>query len=492
MKSVRLALFADSAPQLLERALLRELAGRGMAAEVRSWAFASPLAVQGELAAFAPDLVLLWACAEAERFPDVRPVLALPYRFLVCNMVARDDGTCGNLAVVEPSTMRARIAAWNAALIDLARAEPRLGVVDLDWIQARLGRAQTFDPRLWEAASVALAPAGTQALAARIADRLCAEQGRLRKVLVTDLDNTLWSGIVSEIGPEAIQPGAPGRRAYRAWLKALAARGVFLAVASRNDREVALAAFRHSEMDMAAEDFAAFEADWGPKSAMLRRIAAQLHVAEDSLVFLDDRPENRAEVRAALPGVFVPELPEDPALWPEALAALNLFEAVQITAEDRGRSEGSRAERQRMAVAAALSPEEYLASLEQVLTPEPLGPANQARAAQLTQRCNQFNMRGTRHTEASLAGRTGWVYRLRDRFGDLGAVSAVVLEGDFIETWVLSCRALNRGVERLVLDHLRSLGPVRGQYVPTERNGRCREVYRENGIPEIPPEEVSR
>ena len=122
-------------------------------------------------------------------------------------------------------------------------------------------------------------------------------------------------------------------------------------------------------------------------------------------------------------------------------------------------------------------------SRSQELLPEPLSPANLARAAQLTQRCNQFNMRGTRHTEAELAGKKGWVYRLRDRFGDLGTVGVVVLEGDFIETWALSCRALNRGVERLILDHLKAQGPVRGQYVPTARNGRCANVYKENGVP---------
>lgn len=476
---MKLALFADSATPFVERALTR-LTG----AEVRAWPFSWPTAVRPELEAFAPDWVLVWACAEAGRFPDVAPLLALPFRFLVPNLVTRDDGTMGSLALSEPASLRARILAWNARLADLARAHANLSLVDLDGVQARLGRAKTFDPRLWEAASMALTPEAAEAFAGRVADVVRAAAGHVRKVLVTDLDGTLWDGIVSEVGPEGIDPEGPGRRAYRAWLRALADRGVLLAVASHNDPDVARAAFDRPGLGLAPADFLAFEADWGPKPDMLRRIAARLHVGTDALVFVDDRPEQRAQVREALPEVAVPEMPDDPARWVESLAGLNLFEAAQLTADDRLRAQSLRDEAARAKAAAALSPEAYLASLEQELTAEPLGPGNLARAAQLTQRCNQFNMRGTRHTEGDLAGRRGWVYRLRDRFGDLGAIAAVVLEGDFIETWVISCRALNRGVERLILDHLRAQCPtLHGAYVPTARNARCANVYKEHGVP---------
>lgn len=484
---LRLALFADSAPQLFARALGETLAARGCAADVRCWAFASPLAVRGELGAFRPDAVLLWFCAEAETFPEVAPILALPHRFLACNMVTRDDGCCGSLSLTHAPSLRARILAWNARLAELARTHANLSLIDLDLVQSRLGRDVTFDPRLWEAARLALTPPALPEAARRAADALCATLGRMRKVLVTDLDGTLWEGTVSEDGPEGIDPDAPGRRAYRAWLKTLAARGVLLAVASRNDRKTALAAFRHPAMDMAPEDFLAFETDWGPKPDMLRRIAERLHVGTDALVFVDDRPEQRAEARAALPEAAVPELPADPALWPAFLARQNLFEAAQLTEDDALRARSLHDDEARTAAAQRLTPEAYVASLRQELRPEPLGPANLARAAQLTQRCNQFNMRGTRHTEASLTGRRGWVYRLRDRFGDLGAVSVVVLQGSFIETWALSCRALNRGVEGLILDHLKKQVPgLYGEYLPTERNARCREVYAIHGVPTHP------
>lgn len=486
MNPIRIALIADSAPQGLERALKQELAARGLPAEIRSWAFTSPFAVRAELEAFAPGILFFWACAEAGRFPEVAPLLQLPWPLVVCTMVTCDDGSCGNLALTHPGALRSRILQWNAELIALAQRAPDLTLVDLDLIQARLGRAATFDARLWECAAMALTPPAAAALARRTADLLAARIGRIRKVLVTDLDGTLWGGIVSETGPEGIDPAAPGFGRYRAWLRTLADRGILLAVASHNDREVALAALARPDLGLAPEDFSAIEADWGPKAAMMERIAAALHVSTDALVFLDDRAEEREAVRSAHPEIAVPELPADPALRPEFLAELNLFETPAITEDDRLRAQSLRENADRAAACAALSREEYLVSLEQELIPEPLTAANAARAAQLTQRCNQFNMRGTRHTEAELLGKRGWLYRLKDRFGDLGLISAVILEGDFIETWVMSCRALNRGLESQILAHLQSQGPVCGEYVPTERNGRCAGIYAEHTIRELP------
>ncbi len=483
MNTLRLALFTDSAPQWLEQALTAEFASRGVTVQLQTWAFTSPLAVQDALHRFAPDSILYWACSEAEQFPSLEPLLALPYTFVVFNMATRDDGTCGNYALRYAPSVRARILQWNAHLVTLAQTSSSLSVIDLDLIQSRLGRRTTFDARLWAAASMALTPVAVKCLAKHTADHLCARLGRLHKVLVTDLDGTLWDGIVSEIGPDAIAPMGHGRAAYRAWLRALAERGILLAVASRNDLAVATAAFERPELGMKVDDFIAFEADWGPKSEMLKRIATRLHVGLDALVFIDDREEVRGEVRAALPEVTVPEMPTDPSRWVEFLSELNLFETVQVTEEDALRADSLRAEGKRSVAAQALSPEAYLASLQQVLTPEPLGPHNLARAAQLTQRCNQFNMRNTRYTEAELVGRVGWVYRLKDKFGDLGMISAVVLDGNFIDTWVISCRALNRGVEALILDHLKSLLPVTGAYVPSERNGRCAEIYATYGVP---------
>ncbi len=468
-KPLRLALFSDCAPQLLERLLPATL-------EVKTWAFTSPLAVQEELAAFQPDRVLIWATAEAGLFPEIVPLQALGYPLIVTNMVAMDDGVYGHLAVSHPQALRAKIEAWNTRLAAL----PGVDILDVAYIQAMLGRRNTFDARLWETAAIALKPEAVQMLAERLVALLDAQAGRLRKVLVTDLDGTLWKGILSE---GEIQPDAPGFQAYQAWLKALSRRGILLAIASRNEMPTILTAFAHPAMQLTNDDFSFTAAGWNAKSKMLTTIAEHLHVHPNSLVFIDDSPDERAEVRAKLPEVTVPELPEDPTLRTPFLASLNLFETDTITEDDLLRAASLRANKARAVASSAPATEDYLASLEQVLTPEPLSPANIDRAAQLTQRCNQFNMRGTRHTVAELQGKRGWVYRLSDKFGDMGIVSAVILDGDFIETWVMSCRALNRNLEAQILAHLKAQGSIHGEYIPTERNTACAKLYDIYGIP---------
>lgn len=485
---LRLALFTDSAPQFLERELTLMAQAQG-GITLKTYAFTSPLAVLDELASFAPDAILVWHCAEAmgavdTPFPEA--LLQLPYTLLACTMVTRDDGTCGSSALTWEGSLKWRIHAWNHRLIDLATRHANLHIIDLDGIQARLGRANTFDARLWEAAALALTPQAVQPFAKAIWQTLCALKGAVKKVLVTDLDNTFWGGITGEQGADAVNPDAPGHAAYRAWVQRLATRGILLAIASHNDRPAVEALFTQHALGMQLSDFQHCEINWDPKPAMLKRIAAALNVSTDALVFIDDRKEQREQVRAALPEVAVPELPADPAQWLEFLAAENLFETPRITADDALRVQTFQAAAQREAAAQTLSREAYIASLAQELIAEPLSAANLERAAQLTQRCNRFNMRGTRHTTASLAGRTGWVYRLKDRFGDMGLISAVILEGETIETWVMSCRVFNRDVEALILAHLQSVThDLRGAYAPTERNAACAGVYAQFGI--LPP-----
>ncbi len=485
MEAPRIALFTDSAPQLLERELCKQAQTKG-GIEVRTYAFTSPLAVQDELRAFAPDVVIVWQCAEAISEVGPEPldaVLTLPYTFIACTMVTRDDGTCGSAALTWENSLSRHILKWNAHLVELAETNPNLHIVDLATLQARLGRAVTFDARLWEMASLALTPTAVPYLAKALLQTIYALKGDIRKVLVTDLDNTFWGGITGESGADAVNPDAPGHRAYRAWVKALAQRGILLAIASHNDRPAVEELFQQHTLGLTLEDFQATEINWDPKAQMLVRIAQKLNVSTQSLVFIDDRKEQRDQVRAALPEVAVPEMPADPAQWLEFLATENLFETPRITTDDCLRAQTFQAASAREAIAKTLSREEYIASLEQELIAEPLSPANIERAAQLTQRCNRFNMRGTRYSVTDLQGRTGWVYRLKDRFGDMGIISAVVMEGAKIDVWVMSCRVFNRDVEALILNHLRQIPNLCGEYLPTEQNAACATVYTQYHIP---------
>lgn len=488
MSEFRFALFTDSAPQLLERALVRIAQAAGFELVVKVWGFTSPLAAQEELKTFAPDCVCYWVTAEGARtgaLPEIEPLMALPYQWCICNLSLLEDGIYGNYGLRAAGSLRRRLSTWNHTLLTLAERYSQLHLIDVEAITARLGRERSFDGRLWEMASIALTQEAVEIVAERMVALLRAMRGGVRKVLVTDLDDTFWSGIVSDVGAEGIAPEGPGRVAYRAWLKGLAARGILLAIASRNDEAMVREAFAREDLNFSLDDFAAIEVAWDrPKSAMLQSIATRLGVHTNSLVFIDDREENRNEVRAQLPEVFVPEMPEESACWMETLSALTVFETLSVTEDDTLRAASIKANAARQQMAEALSPEAYIARLEQVLTPEVLTRKHLDRAAQLSQRCNRFNMCGTRHTTAELEGRTGWVYRLKDRYGDMGMISLVVLEGNQIVTWVMSCRAFGRGVERLILEHLKSVVPtVCGAYVATERNGLCATVYSENGIP---------
>lgn len=483
----RIALFTDSAPQLLERELLAQVTGE---IELRTYAFTSPLAVQEELQSFTPDIVIVWQCAEAlsTQIPESPECfLHLPYTFIVCTMVSRDDGTCGTAALTWHHSLKRRILEWNQHLVTLAETHSNLYIVDLDAIQSRLGRANTFDSRLWQVASIALTPIAIKPFATTLLRTVQALKGQIRKVLVTDLDNTFWGGITGESGADAVNPDAPGHAAYRAWIKQLSKRGILLAIASHNDRPAVEALFQTHALGLTLDDFQCCEINWDPKAQMLMRIAETLNVSTDTLVFIDDRKEQRDHVRATLPEVAVPEMPTDPAQWIEFLATENLFETPRITEDDCRRVQTFHESTLRNQAAQTLSREDYIRSLAQELIAEPLSEVNRERAAQLTQRCNRFNMRGTRHTAAELIGRTGWVYRLRDRFGDLGIISAVILDGDTIETWVMSCRVFNRDVETLILNHLKSTAKVSGEYRPTERNMLCANVYKSHNIP--PPKQ---
>lgn len=486
MKNLRVALFSDSAPQLLARALETQAQTFGLSLQLQTYAFTSPLAVQTELHTFAPNAVILWHCSEAmtEVEPEpLEPLLALPYTFLVYNKVTLDDGAFGSCALTWEGSLRHRILRYNENLTRLTAQFKNLCVIDLDALQSRMGRQVTFDPRLWEMASVALTPNATQALATKTLSLLAALNGRLQKVLVTDLDNTFWGGIIGESGSDRVDSDAPGFRAYRAWLRKLSSRGILLAIASHNDRNAVEAQFKTEDLGFTLDDFQACEINWDPKPLMLQRIADTLHVNLDTLVFLDDRPEQRAVVREALPQVTVPELPDDPACRLDFLAQANLFETPRITADDQHRADTFRASKAREEAAQTLTREAYLETLQQELIAEPLSAANCERAAQLTQRCNRFNMRGTRHTAAELEKRPGWVYRLKDRFGDMGVISVVVLDGNIIETWVMSCRVFNRDVETLILEHLKQHAPIRGEYRATERNQCCQTIYADHGVP---------
>ncbi|MBX3161003.1 MAG: HAD-IIIC family phosphatase [Deltaproteobacteria bacterium] len=375
--------------------------------------------------------------------------------------------------------------------------------VDLEAVSGLAGRAQFYDPRQYHWTKQPFSMAGAAELARHVVAGIRALVTGPKKVLVLDLDNTLWGGVVGETGPLGITlGGTPEGEAFVAFqrhLRGLARRGVLLAVASKNNPADAREPFgAHPDMALAIDDLAAFEASWDPKAMALQRIADALQLGLDSFVFFDDNPAEREHIRQALPEVEVVEVPEDPADYLRALEAGLWFEAVALTDEDRARTAQYAVERQRAELrGAASSLDDYLASLEMCARVRDLDDTDMQRAVQLIGKTNQFNLTTRRHSEAHVrallaGGAVAVTVRVRDRFGDHGLVSlaiAVPRDGDLVvDTWLMSCRVIGRTVEQLVLAELvrrateRGLHRVVGEYLPTAKNALVARLYDDLGF----------
>jgi FkbH-like protein len=326
-----------------------------------------------------------------------------------------------------------------------------------------------------------------------------------RKVAVVDLDDTLWGGVVGEVGVSGLTLGDEGvglafKDLQRELLK-LHDAGIVLAVCTKNNAGDAEDGFTHPEMVLRREHFAADRINWQDKATNLTEIAEELNLGLDSLVFLDDNPVERDWVRQALPEVCVPELPADPVDRPAFVAEATWFQTLDVTDDDRRRAASYRTQGvRRKAQASARSFEEFLASLEQEVTLEPVHEATLARAAQLCQRTNQFNLTTRRHTLADLEAMLEddavelHTIAVRDRFGDSGitGVAIVAFEGEDarIDTLLLSCRVLGRRVEDALLAFLAARARARGarglvgEFVPTERNAQVADFYPRRGFTE--------
>jgi FkbH-like protein len=299
------------------------------------------------------------------------------------------------------------------------------------------------------------------------------------------------------LGPE--YPGAIYQNVQRALLD-LRARGIVLAICSKNNPDDALAVIeKHPGMVLAPQHFAAMRINWNDKAQNLQQIAAELQIGLDAVAFLDDNPVEREAVHAALPDVTVIDLPGEPSEWPQILRDQPVFERLTLSAEDAQRSEYYAAQRERGRMEAACqSPEDFLRSLDQQVEIAPVDGMSLARVAQLTQKTNQFNVTTRRYSEqqiAEIAGRPGWrVYsmRVRDRFGDNGIVGVAILccenrEAE-VDTFLLSCRVIGRGVETALLAFLCEQGRkagcdiLRGRFLPTRKNVPAREFFASHGF----------
>ncbi len=485
----------------------------------------------GPLGAFAPDVAILAvqtrdAAPELwERFPDLPAArreaaaaeVAAAFRawmaafrrhsraaLVVHSLELPEWAGAGVLDAQDAAGQTQLIARINQEIRTAAASIPGVWVLDYDALVARAGRSRWADERKWLTVRLPIRAEHLHALAAEWMRYLHPITGRIAKVLVTDLDNTLWGGVVGEDGIEGIRvgreyPGAAYWELQRVMLD-LHRRGVLLAIASKNNPEDAMRALEaHPEMLLRPHHFSAVRVNWNDKAASLREIAAELNVGIDALVFLDDNPAERRRIRMELPEVTVLELPADPLGYARALRECPLFERLAVSGEDGERAryyaeQRGRGELQR----AAASLEEFYRSLAQRAEMAPLENATLARAAELTRKTNQFNLTTRRRGEAQLAALAAepdcevWTARVADRFGDNGLVALLILrragEACEIESLLMSCRVIGRTVETAVLafaaSRARAMGAKRleGWFIPTAKNAPAAEFYPGHGF----------
>jgi FkbH-like protein len=440
--------------------------------------------------------------------PSVRMALShTAATILLTNFVAPDCYALGIADVRAEFGEQELFATLNARLARTFRREPRVQIVDLSRLTAWHGRSRASDRRLFYVAKLPWHQSFLPVLADEVARHVGAALGRIRKCLVVDLDNTLWGGVLGEEGPAGVLvgPGDPVAEAYfdlQQRILALKKRGVLLAACSKNNPEDVEEVFQtRADMPLRREDFACMQVSWTRKDVGLRQIAAALNIGTDSLVFLDDSPAEIQLVRSTMPEVECVLLPTDPAQRATCLDRVHGFERVLVTAEDLEKTGQYQAGAARAAAQASFSNlDEYLRSLQMSVEIRRVAREMLPRVHQLFTKTNQFNLTTRRYMLGELERFAAdpasclLAARAEDCFGDLGWIGVILLRNldqpqIAIDSFLLSCRAMGRGIETAILNHVKELcfsrqtcAAIDAQYVPTAKNMPVREMYEAHGF----------
>lgn len=414
----------------------------------------------------------------------------------------------GNLDSQNPNGATHFVHELNRALAAEAAQRSYLMLCDLHYQSAQLGLQHWYDHGRWFSYKLATSAEGSMTIAANAAALIAARYGLSKKCLVLDLDNTLWGGVIGDDGADRIVIGretakAEAYTAFQEYCRALKHRGILLAVSSKNTEKIAQEGFSHPDSILSLKDFACFKANWEPKHENIRKIAEELNIGLDSLVFVDDNPAERALVAGQLPMVMVPPAGDEVADYAQIVDRGLYFEPLSISEEDLRRgdfyaSKSAAADAQ----TAFSSYQEYLEFLQMTAEIDSFVPMYLDRITQLTNKSNQFNLTTRRYSIAEIseiASDPEYVtlyVKLSDRFGDHGLISVVIGKRQAsalqIDLWLMSCRVLKRRVEETVLDELvaraKGLGltEIRGTYLRTPKNDMVSGHYEGLGfLPEL-------
>lgn len=424
------------------------------------------------------------------------------------NFIEIDDRTFGNYANKTPNSFIYQLRKLNYQLMELASNTKNAFLIDLSTIQNTYGRETVHDDKLYYIAKMPLSTNILPEVSKQVLDVIKALNGKFKKCAILDLDNTLWGGVIGDDGLKSIQIGELGLghafSEFQMWLKELKNRGIILAVCSKNNENIAKEPFeKHPDMILKLDDISMFVANWEDKATNIKYIQETINIGMDSIVFIDDNPFERNLVKGMIPDITVPELPEDPAMYLSYLKSLNLFETASYSENDKDRTKQYQAEVGRTTMQSNFQNfDDYLKSLEMQATVHPFEEFEFPRISQLTQRSNQFNLRTIRYTEAEIeqiAKDEKYLtlsFSLKDKFGDYGLISVVIMEKQdektlFLDTWLMSCRVLKRGMEEFIINQVietakaNGFSKVVGEYIQTPKNAMVQKIYAKLGFTDL-------
>lgn len=532
LPKVKLALVGDTATQLLVTAIR----GMGVECGYNMEVFEAEynqverqfFDMSSELYQFDADFIVLFLsthklCEQHSQLPaneqanlarervafieSICHIPALESKKIICfNFPEIDDAVFGNYANKVRSSFPFQVRQLNYELMELAVRTPNLNICDIASIQNKLGRDMMFAPNIYISTEMVLSLDSLPFIAERVMNIIHAVNGHFKKCLIIDLDNTIWGGVIGDDGLEGIQLGhglgiGKAFTEFQMWIKKLKQRGIIICVVSKNNEETAKEPFeKHPDMVLKLNDIAVFIANWETKVDNIRTIQNILNIGFDSMVFLDDNPFERQMVRENIPDITVPELPKDPGEYLEFLYSQNLFETASYSLADKDRTKQYQIEAKRMSFSKTFTNEaDFLRSLHMLSEVSGFTKFNTPRVAQLSQRSNQFNLRTIRYTEADVKAMADdseiidLSFTLEDKFGDNGLVAVVILKPTskdtlFIDTWLMSCRVLKRGLEDFVLNTIveraKNAGyhKIIGEYIPTTKNKMVEQHYQNLGF----------
>ena len=399
------------------------------------------------------------------------------------------------------------ISNYNRTLYDLSQTYSNLKIIDFTQFCKLYPVSDLIDWKYYYLAQMQLNPKLSDDFNRWIQNEIAAIEGRRKKCITLDLDNTLWGGIVGEDGIDGIQIGNtyPGSAFldFQNNLLELAKRGVILTVCSKNNEQDVLDAWdKNPYLQIKKEHLAAWRINWKNKAENIAELAQELNIGLDSIVFIDDNPAERAFVKQMYPMVETPEFPKQPYRLPAYFESIcrDYFQIYRLTDEDTTKQEQYKANAERIAFQNSFTSfDDFLMSLDIELTIDELNPMNLPRIAQLTQKTNQFNLTTKRYTEeeiSGLAAEGAKVYgmHVKDKFGDHGITGVAIITTDertrtaTIDSFLLSCRILGKHIENAFLKYcvlqLKNQGysQLNATYIPTLKNSQVSDFYDLNGF----------